>query len=779
MRRYSLLFLLILLGTRALPQSVYSTNPDGATLFPTKHGKFENYAFVLNGKVIEQQSLTHYPGAILNNVFPYAIRLEGQHYLGAVYFHTEEKYAPPVRYGEDAAYFINGQQINRYHFRLTEAEAYTRIEKSSRDTTIDGTLYKGSIHIYTNEDFFADRIALPELIEKHTGLAPEQVIVHWRDSRYQYTYESQLGMIIQDRFPIYSFSIDELALRSIEVDRVRFAEGERYVVHLVNNSYKRSKPKAQLIFKDPMEVDTVFPCYVTDFDQADHAIFTSTEITPRPVGGKEAYLKKLSAKMGLPADKPNSTMSSDSITVQFIVLRGGRLAALESLSPDKSDHEDILTAIKKLACAWLPALQGGRQVSFWRKIVIFYSKDQKGNIRSLDNLDYRRYIAHPGHKPITQQTYHNTSDSATLFPTIHGTFEDYTFILNGDVIEHHELTNYPGAKLGRVLPYYTLQKDNYQGVVYFHTPWYPPSPRDQYADDPAYFLNGVQVSPYTIRSSNVEEYTRIERSEQDTVIEDILYKGSIHIHTEENFFVNRIAMPEIIEKYTGLPLEQVIIHWSGRFIDALNPGAIIHDRSHLYYIDPRGLQDVKVDRVRFAEGERYFVHLVGQGYRFSNFTEKGWRALQRNYLVFDDPRAFDPTGPCYLADFDTTGKVIHHRAKEESKPFEGEATYLKKLSTTMGLPADKPKTATTQDSITIQFIVLGNGKLTGLESVSPKKSGHTGVLHAIKQHSCVWSVAHGDKRPWFFRRKMVIFYSKDTEGNIRSLDTLEYRYDDK
>src|SRR5690606_29478382 len=174
---YSLLFLL--LGSCALSQSVYSINPYSATLFPTRHGEFENYAFVLNGKVIEQQSLTHYPGAILNNVFPYAVDLEGQHYLEEVYFHTEEQYAPPVRYADDPAYFINGQQIDRYHCRLTEAEAYTQIKKSSRDTTIGGTLYKGFIHLYTNEDFFANRIALPERIEKHTGLAPEQVIIHW------------------------------------------------------------------------------------------------------------------------------------------------------------------------------------------------------------------------------------------------------------------------------------------------------------------------------------------------------------------------------------------------------------------------------------------------------------------------------------------------------------------------------------------------------------------------------------------------------------------------
>ncbi|HMR18317.1 MAG TPA: hypothetical protein PKA53_03370 [Sphingobacterium sp.] len=780
MMRLSLLLLLLLSGIRALSQAVYSTNPDSATLFPTKHGTFENYAFVLNGKVIEEHTLVNHPGAKLNNVFPYAIKLEGQRYLGAVYFHTEEKYAPPVRYADDQAYFINGTQVSHYHFRMTEAASYNRIEKSPQDTTINGRLYKGYIHVHTDEDFFADRITLPELIEKYTGLSAEKVIVHWRSSRYHYTYEEDIGTIIRDHFPIYSFNISRLGVRAVEVDRIRLAEGERYIVHIVDNAYRGSKPKARLIFEDPLAVDTVFPCYMGDFDQTGQAIFTSTEIVPQPYQGKEAYLKKLSAMMNLPTEKTGRSATLDSITVQFIVLRDGMLASLESTSPKKSGHKDILTAIKKTACAWLPAIQGGRPVKVWRKMTIFYSKDRKGNIRSLDNLEYRYNVVPLERNALSppRQVQQDAPDSAILFPTAHGTFENYMFILNGTMIEQHELANYPGARLGRALPYDTPRKDKYQGVAYFHTPWYPPSPADQYADDPAYFINGVQVSPYTIRASNVEEYIRIKRSEQDTVIDGTLYKDFIHIWTEEDFFANRIAMPEIIRKYTGLPLDSVIVHWRGHFINALNPGAIIHDHFPLYYIDPRGLQEVKVDRVHFAEGERYFVHLVGQGYRYSNFTEKGWRAPHRNYLVFNNPRAFDPAGPCYHIDFDTTGRVIHDRAKVESRPFGGEAVYLKKLSTIMGLSTDKTNTATTRDSITVQFIVLGNGSLTGLESISPRKPAHDRILQAIKQHSCVWSVAQGDKQPWFFRRKMVIFYRQDKNGNMQSLDKLEYRHDD-
>lgn len=381
-------------------------------------------------------------------------------------------------------------------------------------------------------------------------------------------------------------------------------------------------------------------------------------------------------------------------------------------------------------------------------------------------------------RALSQQVHSTTPDSMALFPKEHGTFENYLFILNGSIIGQHELADYPEARLDRVLSYNAGEMSKYQGVVYFHTPWYPPSPADQYADDPAYFINGIQVSPYAIRASRAEDYIRIEKSEQDTVIDGTSYRGSIHVYTEEDFFANRIALPELIEKYTGLPPERVIVHWRGRFIDALNPGVTIQDHFPLYYVNPKGLQEVKIDRMRFAEGERYFVHVVDQGYRFSNLTEKGWRAPARTYFVFDDVDSMDPTGPCYLADFDTTSKVVYRHADTEPQPFGGTTAYLKKLSTIMGLSTDQPKAKTTRDSITVQFIVLANGQLTGLESLSPRKTGHDKILQAIKQHSCVWSVPMNDRKYIWFRRKMTLFYDTDRTGNIGPLHALEYRYDD-
>lgn len=370
-------------------------------------------------------------------------------------------------------------------------------------------------------------------------------------------------------------------------------------------------------------------------------------------------------------------------------------------------------------------------------------------------------------------------DNTLLYPKQYGTFENYEFILNGAHIEEDELLNYPEATFGRVFDYSREPKSKYQGVLYFHTPWYPPSPADQYADDPAYFINNIQVSPYAIRSTVVEEYTAIRRSEQDTLIDGIVYQGSIHVDTDEDFFSNRMTIAEIVKKYTGLPLKNVTVHWRDRYWDPLNSGVIIQDHFPLYYINPKGLLEVKVDRVRFADGERYFVHLVDQGYRYNNLTKKGWETPQKNFVVFFKPRDFDPKAPCYIADFDIDGKDIRSRAQGEPKPSLGEAAYLKKLSANMGLSADQPQAETTRDSILVQFIVLHNGAITGLESIGPQKPVHAKFLQAIKQHSCVWTAAWENRKTLYFKRKMVIFYSDDKKGNIRSLDRLEYRYDDE
>lgn len=398
MKRHLLLLFCVLLATCVQSQHVYSTNPDSATLFPTVHGSFEQYCFMIDGKAIEQHELVNFPGAKLNIVFPYPAEREGQNYRGILNFHTLERYAPPFLNKNDPAFFINGRQVNPRHFRHTNIADYTRIAKSERDTIINGTRYHGCIWVETDEDFFADRLALPDLIEKHTGLPPERVIVHWRGANRGYSSAAEVGTILTDHFPIYYFSITNpdimpavphpirFNLLAVEVDSIRFAEGIRYVVHLVDLSYTRSTAKAHLFLPNPLAVDTVSPCYVDDFDPGDDFVFTSTEIFPTPYKGEVVYLKKLSAAMGLPADAPVGLAIPDSITVQFIVLRDGMLTAVESTGPKKNGQEKILQAIKRLACVWSPGVMGGRPVLTQRKMTIHYSKDRNGGFLSLNSL---------------------------------------------------------------------------------------------------------------------------------------------------------------------------------------------------------------------------------------------------------------------------------------------------------------------------------------------------------------------------------------------------------
>ncbi|WP_400260773.1 hypothetical protein ACFX5U_11655 [Sphingobacterium sp. SG20118] len=389
MRRYTLLFLLVLSGLRALPQAVYSNIPDSAAMFPKKYGTFERYAFVLNGKVIEQQTLVNNPESKLNNILPYPIKLEGKRYPGAVYFHSEDRYAPPVRNADHPAYFINGRQVSPYQIRLAKMEAYNRIAKSLQDTTINGTLYQGSVFVDTDEDFFVNRMTIPEIVRKYTGLPLENIIVHWRSSTNRYSYEDEIGTIIENNFPLYSFTISNLSVKKVAVDCVRFAQGERYVVHLIDNSYNWSNPKATSFFEEPLAIDTLFPCYVPDFDKQDYSTFTHSEIDAKPYKGLNFYLNKLASTMGLPAVKPSTATQTDSITVQFLVLKDGMIANLKSLEPGKPGHVAILNAIKKNACVWSPAIMGSRPILFRRKMIIFYSKDKKGNIQSLDGLEFR------------------------------------------------------------------------------------------------------------------------------------------------------------------------------------------------------------------------------------------------------------------------------------------------------------------------------------------------------------------------------------------------------
>jgi len=374
---------------------VYTTSADSVS--QTEYGTFENYAFVLGGKVIPHKTLVNYPGAILNRVSPYTIKFGANEYRGVVYF-IPAHYAAAVPYANDPAWFINGTQVSPFDICSSRPEVYQRISKSVHDTVINGTRYKGSIHVDTDEDFLAERIALSDLLEKRTDLLLEEVIVNWRSPNTTvYRDGNDIGTIIRDHFSIYHIDTSQYGLQAVKVDRLQFAEGDRYVVHLLDNRYtsnlKQAKwfesEKAQSIFEDPLAVDINIPCYLAGLDTSTMDIFNSVELPSEPYGGKELYLEKLSSIMGLPNQKSAELMISDSITVRFILTKSAMLTRLESIGLDKRGHAQILEAIKRNSCTWSAGIHNGRPQPLRRKMTIFYSKDQNGNIQSLDTLEYQ------------------------------------------------------------------------------------------------------------------------------------------------------------------------------------------------------------------------------------------------------------------------------------------------------------------------------------------------------------------------------------------------------
>ncbi|MEC3882110.1 hypothetical protein, partial [Parapedobacter sp. 10938] len=107
----------------------------------------------------------------------------------------------------------------------------------------------------TDEDFFAGRRSLAEILNGYNDLPAEQVIVHWYSPMPPTTSESDTGMIIPAHFSTYY--LDESDLKRVKVGRIRFAEGDRYVVHLIDGRYNRvdvSSNKAREIFETPLTV---------------------------------------------------------------------------------------------------------------------------------------------------------------------------------------------------------------------------------------------------------------------------------------------------------------------------------------------------------------------------------------------------------------------------------------------------------------------------------------------------------------------------------------------
>src|SRR5690606_29798429 len=132
-----------------------------------------------------------------------------------------------------------------------------------------------------------------------------------------------------------------------------------------------------------------------------------------------------------------------------------------------------------------------------------------------------------------------------------------------------------------------------------------------------------------------------KKSEKDTVINGSLYKKTIHVDTDEDFFAERLSLSELIKKHTGLPVDRVIIHWRPNYMDFINYGIVIYDHLPIYYINPKSLKSVQVESIQFAEGEYYVVHLVDKSFHSSNIIGRKESWLRKTQTIFEDLSAID------------------------------------------------------------------------------------------------------------------------------------------
>lgn len=383
--RYILIFFLVSFGTLSCSQKRNPQNPntqDAAqdTLFVKGYGEFENHAFILDGKLIERETLGDYSEAWLDQLSSREATLEGRTYNGILHFKTSGH----PNLATTHAYFINGRQVTFYDVRRLKPEMYTRIEKSEQDIVIDGISYKGSILVETEEDFFARHISLSEFLNRYRDLSSDHTLI-----QLEYRSYSPTGIVYDNR---HLYHIDLRHLLPVKAGRIRFSPGVRNVVRLVDTSYLLSAEKVRLIFDNPSQLDGTCPCCLADNytkRQSNHAYIGPAEINPVPFLGTDSYLKRLSETLVLPGRKGVVPSMTDSVGVEFIVTRTGMLTGFKTIGPGAPDHERILQAIKRHSCEWSTAMYSGRAVNFRRQMTVYYTVDQKGDIVSLDDLKFR------------------------------------------------------------------------------------------------------------------------------------------------------------------------------------------------------------------------------------------------------------------------------------------------------------------------------------------------------------------------------------------------------
>ena len=384
--RYIFITFLILFGMYVFWQKPNFENPDSQdmsqdTLFINGYGEFENYAFILDGKIIERNTLADYSEAWLDQLSPREAILGGRTYNGILHFKTSGH----PNLATTHAYFINGRQVTFYDVRRLKPEMYTRIEKSEQNIVIDRISYKGSILVETEEDFFARHISLSEfLLDRYPDLSSDHTLI-----QLEYRSYSPTGIVYDNR---HLYHIDLRHLLPVKAGRIRLSPGVRNVVRLVDTSYLLSAEKVRLIFDNPSQLDGTCPCCLADNytkRQSNHAYIGPAEINPVPFQGTDSYLKRLSETLVLPGRKGVVPSMTDSVGVEFIVTRTGMLKGFKTIRPGAPDHERILQAIKRHSCEWSTAMYSGRAVNFRRQMTIYYTVDQKGDIVSLDDLKFR------------------------------------------------------------------------------------------------------------------------------------------------------------------------------------------------------------------------------------------------------------------------------------------------------------------------------------------------------------------------------------------------------
>lgn len=141
------------------------------------------------------------------------------------------------------------------------------------------------------------------------------------------------------------------------------------------------------------------------------------------------------------------------------------------------------------------------------------------------------------------------------------------------------------------------------------------------------------------------------------------------------------------------------------------------------------------------------------------------------------PWVIDSISPCYVANInpEDVEDAIFTITNIEPYPHKGKKVYLEQLAAIMGLPAAKPNIALKSDSISVQFIIFKNGWIAALTCTEPNTPGHGAILHAIKKNACVWRPALQEGRPLVYLQKMVIYYRRDYNDNIQSLDDFDDR----